>query len=73
MTFMLKPPMGVLIDSQNHETSVMLLVKLEAITEKYYWSQSLQEVTVEVEVGDCKVRRTSGGMFSSLSQSCGGH
>ena len=26
----------------------------EAITEKYYWSQSLQEVTLEVEVGHCK-------------------
>lgn len=25
-----------------------------AITDKYYWSQSLQEVTMEVEVGDCK-------------------
>lgn len=25
-----------------------------AITDKYYWSQSLQELTVEVEVGTCK-------------------
>ena len=28
----------------------------KAITDKYYWSQSLQEVTMEVEVGDCKAR-----------------
>lgn len=26
----------------------------KAITDKYYWSQSLQELTVEVEVGTCK-------------------
>ena len=34
--------------------TVIPFIASEAITDKYYWSQSLQELTVEIEVGVCK-------------------
>lgn len=34
--------------------SYRFLIASKAITDKYYWSQSLQELTLEIEVGVCK-------------------